>query len=145
MNDVNDQGPIQPSQRARNGVDRAREIASCGIGRAFVDRIRLPSQPGPHQRSGYPADTIQPPRSTLKYEPSGRKVSPSAGSHTRVAFKRTAKRSLLQLKPTPIPASSRGVSSNVRITRGSSATETRPYGVIFPVLFSRSDRASTRR
>ena len=70
MNVVRRHGPIQLSHRVSKGSETARSREIAGTGRALFDRIRLPSQPEPHQRSWAPAVTIQLPNFPAKYEPS---------------------------------------------------------------------------
>ena len=45
------QGPIQLSHLLPNGSVKFLSMVIAGMGRALLERIRLPSQPGPHQRS----------------------------------------------------------------------------------------------
>ena len=52
-------GPIQLNHFDLNAVLEFRWMEIPGDGRALVDKIKLPSRPGPHQRSCQPAEIIQ--------------------------------------------------------------------------------------
>src|SRR5690606_33650680 len=121
MKAANDQGPIQLSHLLSNALLLFRWMLNAGNGRAFDDRIRLPSRPGPHQRSCQPADSIQLPTDRPRYVPSGRISSSSNGSETSEAFRFSAK--WLPTHDTPVDSSpsSLGVYSNERMMRGSLA------------------------
>jgi hypothetical protein len=85
------QGPIQLSHFVLNASVRLRSIVNAGMGRALFDRIWLPSQPGPHQRSIVLAAMEILPSSSAMRLPSGRTSSPSAGSSTPVTLRLTVR------------------------------------------------------
>jgi len=111
-------GPIQLNHFVLNGVLLFLWRAMPGIGLAFVDRIKLPSLPGPHHRSCQPAVTDQLPSATPTYVPSGLISSPSKGLLIYDAARLTVKRSPSQWNPADTSPSPLGVLSNVRMTRG---------------------------
>ncbi len=84
-NVVNRHGPNHRSTGKSKGSLRMRSSDNAGIGRALVERIRLPSYPGPHQRSRWFTLNSQLPQRTLMSLPSKRTSCPSLESSTPVA------------------------------------------------------------
>jgi hypothetical protein len=115
-----------------------------GIGRALFDKIRLPSQPGPHQRCSVLAATDQLPITAPIMLSSKRTSSVSWAESTHCALRSALNQLPIQLMPAETSARPRGVSWNERMRVALSATPTLVSNVSSLVRVSQFARDFTR-